>query len=332
MEAARPSSAPPPGEPPALADVRLGAAAPWIGPALYLFAAATFALAVAFESIAVARLPLLSESLQVAAVSAAFSLREHVASVEWRAAVLLLAGASVAALAVAVHAVWSVRRFRAPVAALLALAGLVAAGSALAFGDTQRSTSLLRQLADAVGELGTATGGAQYLALLPKRCAEVVAGVVGVGMAAAVVLPERIGAEELERRVARLRLLLFVSAAMFVTGIVMTQTAYSWLVSFLRAGDPGGDAALAGLATAGTHLAGAFYTVTLAAAYLPAAAVLSVAARRLARANARADEDRASWLEGHGLAISWRGQVARIGALLAPLVSSALAQLLTSAT
>jgi hypothetical protein len=151
-------------------------------------------------------------------------------------------------------------------------------------------------------------------------------------VASIVVLPRTVDAAGLERRVRGLRVLLYTSGVLFVVAILMTESAYSWLVSFVA---PEGELAsgLASAVAAGTLLAGAMYTLMLASIYLPAAAVLGYVGRRLADAAVAAspdEEDAHAWLERQGLAVSWRGALARIGTLAAPLVSSTLAHALTS--
>jgi hypothetical protein len=124
-----------------------------------------------------------------------------------------------------------------------------------------------------------------------------------------------------------------------VLGILALRSSYAWSLAHVRPdpASPAGSAfpaAVTGIVDGGTLLAGAFYSLLLAAVYLPTTLFLGRHARRLAeRAAGRETEEDAvrTWLERHDLAISWRGQIARIGALLAPVLSSTAVQLLGAA-
>jgi hypothetical protein len=58
-----------------------------------------------------------------------------------------------------------------------------------------------------------------------------------------------------------------------------------------------------------------------------------IVGQRLARAavTESSEEGAGAWMERNCLAISWTGQLARVGTLLAPLVSSALTQTISAA-
>ncbi|QDU66176.1 hypothetical protein [Engelhardtia mirabilis] len=110
----------------------------------------------------------------------------------------------------------------------------------------------------------------------------------------------------------------------------MTESAYTWLLALMNGVDGSGAAGLDGLVAAGTLSAGAYYSLMFAAIYLPAAAALEVVGRRLGAAASAAADDPDAWLERNGLSISWSGQLARLGTLLAPLASSAVVGVFSS--
>lgn len=311
--------------------VALGAGARWIGPGAFALAAAVFALALAFESHAASLRPSIDDSL-AGVGAAAFTPREFVAHVEWRAAVVLLVGGCVAAALVSARSIAEATRRAPRQMAVIAATGATAIAIHAGLDDPARPVALMEQvrllLMAHSAEPDVAAMGT--LALWPKRCAEAVALLVGVAAASTVILPSVIDLDDLKRRVRRARELLYTTAVLFVLAIFATASAYSWLVTLFPAPDEASASALQALVTAGTLSAGAFYSLMLTAIYLPAALTLEAVGRSLSPTDPPAGEAADDWLAQRGLSFSWSGQLARLGTVLAPLASSAAASLLAA--
>ena len=309
----------------------LGPWAPWFGVGVYALAALTFSLIAAVEWFAIRSHPTLVEAAAKAFGFTACSLEESFAFVQWRASVLLLSLAGLGALVVGLHAVVRATRQRlVPVAIMALTAGLTVLVHALLNSET--STSLLSQVIDLLQERRSSgeIGELKSLVFPPKRAAEFVALILGVAMASVLILPSSLTIEELAKRVQVLRRLLYVTSVLLVAGIFMTESTYAWLVSAAEV-DSALRTELAGLVSAGTLLAGVFYTLTLLIGYLPAAVLLGEYGRRLsALATEESSEQPADWLVRHGLVVSWKGQLARTATVLAPLLSSAVANAMLS--
>ena len=263
-----------------------------------------------------------------------FSTTEYVAHVEWRASVFLLIGAGLVALVFSVYTIS--RAARAHPLPVGVIAGIAVAFASLVYSliDQENPVSFLAQL---VGLLESesqrlANADLRTLAFLPRRAAELSAIAIGVAAASVVVLPRTVEARELARRVRTLRVLLYVSAGLFVAGIIETEKTFAWLVTFLDPAGEEGSAVLHRIVSAGTFSTGAFYTLLIVSIYLPAAAALAYVGRRLAQQSIAPGEDAGEWLLSNGLAISWRGQLVRVVTLLTPLLSSVVAQSLSELT
>jgi hypothetical protein len=322
--------------------LELGPGAPWTGPALFAFGIAVFVLALALEARAVALGPTLAKILSGEVTDAGFSISERSASLNLRASMLLLLGATLASVLLSV---WSFRlayrTARGPVLVILGLMGVLGVVGIVLAASPESATGVLRQLVAAVERNSAAfrENGLASLSLLPKDVGESTAVILGAGMACFAVLPRRVDARELAVRARRIRLLLYCGAAMFVFGILVVRTNAIWLLSFFAPAAEGAEAGefaktTAGLVSGVTNLGGAFYSLMLAAVYIPTAVVLGRLAERLGKTAAGEDaepEKIRGWLEERELLVSWRGQLTRVGALLAPVLSSAAVQLLGAA-
>ena len=302
---------------------------------MFALFALVYVLGVVFESQAEAsRSDAVLATLFPKAGAAEVSPREQLAHMEWRASVNLLIGSGLAAALVALHAIASVVR-RAPLQ-LAAIAGLASA-SWLAYVilvDSSEPIAFMEQVKRLVEKHGSdRVDGMAALAMVAKRGSEAVAFLVGIGAASIVVLPETIDATDLSRRVRALRLLLYTSAVLFVVVILMTEATYTWFISFFDPKDDRVRSDLASIVATGTLTAGAWYTLCLTALYVPAAVALGHVCSRLGEVatSESSDDDVAEWMEKNGLSISWRGQLLRVATLLAPVVSSGLAQVLAEA-
>ena len=313
-------------------SLSLGSRACWIGPTVYALAALAFTLLTFVELVATRSHPSLTVAAKAALGFVACTLEESLAFVQWRASVLLLSVAGLVALAAGVHALVQATRQRVvAVLAMVLIAGLTVGGHYVLTFET--STSLMSQVVDLLrirssnNEFGDLWG----LVLVPKRGAESIALVLGLAMASVLILPTLLTTEALAKRVRLLRRLLYTTSVLLVAGIFMTESTYAWLVSVA---EPASAlrSELAGLVSAGTLLAGAFYTLTLLIGYLPAAIVLGEYGRRLSTVATEEtpEEEPTDWLARNGLTISWRGQLVRTATVLAPLLSSAVVNAITS--
>ncbi len=305
--------------------IDLRAAGPWAGVAVYALAASIFVLALLFELLASSRLPLSTMGLaEVVPAADRGGIAAASSSLTWRAAVLLLAGTTVGAIVVGCLALRAVARSHPrQMLCLFGMGAVVAIGVAVvqSLGSTSPLVELARLL-DRTPVDGTPIGG---VVLAPKRAGEVIAGGVGIAMASVLLLPRRLTPEVLAERVARLRLVLYASAAMLVTGVLAAHASYAFLAS--RTTDP---AALAPLVEQGTLLTAAFYTLVLGSAYVPAAALLRWAGGRLAEEAVErgATESAADWLAELGLRDALPAQIGRLATVVSPLLGAAVPQAL----
>lgn len=309
-------------------SIALGPYAPWIGPGIFALSIATYLAVAGFEWYVVSSRPE-PHALFMATHGAHSSSSEYVAHVHWRASALLLIGTAVAAGVVStVMAAAHWRKAAPQLAAMAVFVALVWFIQREIGGGAKETTSLLASLQPLIGAESD-IGNNLRIASQAKTATEALAVYVGIAVASILILPRKIDAIELARRIEQLRLMLFVSAPLFAAAILTNAAAYSWLVAALS-WDGGVDAATPrAIVVAGTYISGAFYTLTLSSIFLPSAAVVVLLGRRLARS---AEGDPEVWLQTHGLTFTWQGQFANIGALLAPLASTLIAQILSSAT
>lgn len=307
-------------------SVELGPYAAWIGPGVFALAILAYSVAAAFEARVVSS-KLVAPALSAAVAAADLSTGEFVAHVHWRASVLLLIVAGLAVVVVSTTMIWAYLR-RAPLqAAFMALlVTLTAIIHNTIGGGADLSTSFLAKLLSLIDPKSAALGTLNITQQI-KSAAEFVAVLIGIAAASVLILPRQVDSLELARRAGQLRVLLFTTAALFATAILSNAAAYSWLVAAVP-WDSGVDAGTPrSIVVAGTYLAGAFYTLTLTSVFVPCAGAVVLLGRRLAL---RSEGDPGAWLESNGLTFTWKGQFANIGALLTPLASTVLAQLLSS--
>lgn len=319
-------------EPVAPVTLSLGPRAGWVGVGAYGFAASVFLAALVFESIVNTRFPLagtgwalpggptLADSNRWGTIGTAGNAQA------WRAASLLLIGLSVGAVAVAGLTLRTALRERPWPTLVLLATGVVVAGLA-GFIHTRGPTSYLVEMAQSIersSEILTRTGWADLL-VWPKRFGEIVAGLVGVAMTSVLLLPDTVTASAIAERVRRLRLVLYVSGAMLILGVVVTRTSYGWAAATTSSPEQ-----LDGVLENGTRLAASFYSLMLAAGYVPTALVLQNLSARLADEAVRTGQAQTNdqWLTDQRLKGTIKGQVAVLLTIMAPLLSAVAPQLL----
>ena len=301
----------------------IGRLAAWQAVGVYAFASAVFLAAMGMEAVAHAAAPL-SEILPLSSRSVAEPGAELVASVlRWRTATVLLLGTVVGGIGFGlVMFLQAWRTERAAALAIRGLAGVVGLGAWLI--QLAGPTSYLVELVQVARSDPAGVPPLAELVLLPKRVAEVAAGGVGVGLASVLVLPSNLSPSVLAAHVRQLRIMLYVSAAMLVAGVLLAQTAYAWAAATFGVGEEWSR-----VVRHGTHLTAAFYTVVLAAAYIPASMHLSWWGERLADDATSRDggPDRDAVRRACGLSDALTGQVLRLGAVVSPILSSAVPDL-----
>ena len=135
------------------------------------------------------------------------------------------------------------------------------------------------------------------------------------------------GLKQLSERMKYLRLILYAGTTLLVTTILLKKSIYQWALAYTVQ-----DAALE---TARDFVAsllaldGAFYTLVLAAAYLPAALVLYRRAQSLVGPSLEAGEQETK-LQAYGLNFSLKEAIPRILAILGPFLTGPAADLITS--
>jgi hypothetical protein len=125
---------------------------------------------------------------------------------------------------------------------------------------------------------------------------------------------------ELSRRMQLLRYLLYMGAVLLVIGVLRLSTTLNWGASFIPSESATGK--LLGILIPGiVSSLGTYYTLLMAAMYLPAALILRARARELVNENVEVEAERDSWLSNHGLTLSYVESLPRIIAILAPLMA-----------
>jgi hypothetical protein len=121
----------------------------------------------------------------------------------------------------------------------------------------------------------------------------------------------------------RLRALLAVATSWLISGVVTIGLLHRWAESI--AGDAGPE--LAKLGSSSTILSSVFYSLMLAAVFGPAETVILGAAERVAIAErAITPGEREKWLTTNGFQSSLSGQLARLLAVLGPLITGVVGQ------
>lgn len=134
-------------------------------------------------------------------------------------------------------------------------------------------------------------------------------------------------------RMRTLRTLLYVAAAALVTTVLRLSMTFSWVLAGLPSGGAAGRAQASkfveGFASSFTAVQACAYSLILAAAYIPAALVLSRRARELAGVvGYETLPQRDEWLKAQGLADSFAEHLPRVAAILGPLLAGPLGGLL----
>lgn len=117
----------------------------------------------------------------------------------------------------------------------------------------------------------------------------------------------------------RLQSVLFAGAAVLVAGVVEVDSLYHWALSLTNLSKE----EAAAVTSSATVPTGTFFSLFLAAAYLPAALILRERGMALARSALPLDGPAAhgQWLQNNGLGISITSQVTSLLALLGPVLA-----------
>lgn len=123
----------------------------------------------------------------------------------------------------------------------------------------------------------------------------------------------------------RLQLTLYIGAAVLIVAILNAGSLFRWPIAFVQSGDAHKPFAemLEAIASAYTTTYGSFYSLLLAALFIPAAAILRHRAISVARregATSPAHVERV--LEGERIGLSWSRRTANLLAILGPLIAS----------
>jgi hypothetical protein len=253
---------------------------------------------------------------------AMFALQER-----WLAFALLLvtaAAGAVSAAAVTLIGIANERdaggRRSSRVTAAVALAGL----SAAAFHVTRlswceaTSHGFLSSLLSTVASSGGQEDVIRDMVWPMRSVGEGAALFVGAAMAATA--SPCLDTVTLARRIERLQLLLYCGSLLFVAGILMSESNFTWITAHWVVDPEDGDfaKAIGEIVKAGTLQSGIAYSALLAIYFLPARSVLAWQARQMgARGQAQAQEVAA-------LVGSWRSDLKQVLALVAPVLTAPL--------
>jgi hypothetical protein len=126
-------------------------------------------------------------------------------------------------------------------------------------------------------------------------------------------------------RIGNLRIFLFVATAMLVIGILRMQAVGDWAVTFVK---PTEATVLASTGTTLRGVMGAYFSLVLAAVYLPSAYVLRARAAALIAEAEVPPEVKEEAVARAGLSVSLGDAVPRVAAILAPLLAGPIGTLL----
>lgn len=200
-----------------------------------------------------------------------------------------------------------------------AVALLAAAGFALSASDPLTVPGLLPYLEHAFAD--GLQGAAAWLAR--STALSVAAAVLLTVTTAATLLPppnERPRPpEHLRAQIRRLRVVLYLGAAVLVAGTLLTSAYHHLPIPQLADGHREAGELLAGGVT---FVTGALWSLVLLAMYVPAALILDRRAWAVATARDGESPARQGWLEEEGLTSRWYGTLLRVTAILAPFLSS----------
>lgn len=131
--------------------------------------------------------------------------------------------------------------------------------------------------------------------------------------------------DDLARAMKQLRVVLYVGTVMLVIGMLFERCLFQWSLAFLSREEQPQKIAqsfFAGIVA----VDGGFYTMLLAAVYLPAALIVRARTEQLAALPAE-ESDRAKTLKEHGLDFSFSEALPRLLAILAPLLAGPIGEL-----
>jgi hypothetical protein len=122
--------------------------------------------------------------------------------------------------------------------------------------------------------------------------------------------------EDMKMRCAALKATLVAGAAVLAAAVIYLHALQNWALAFVVKPE-----SIRGIADQWSVSQGTYWTLVLAAAYVPCAVVLYRASHFLARAHENGGEQKqteSEWLETNDLSVSVKGQVLQIVMLLAP--------------
>lgn len=134
-------------------------------------------------------------------------------------------------------------------------------------------------------------------------------------------------AREIAMRFQQLNLLLYMGTLLLTTSVLERGALHQWALTYLPKENKELSAALEALATSYITRRGIYYTLLLAASYLPCVAVLRHRVNKLAPKKLTFAE-KEKWLQEHGLASSGIETTQRIIAIFGPLLAGPLGELL----
>jgi hypothetical protein len=123
-----------------------------------------------------------------------------------------------------------------------------------------------------------------------------------------------------------LQAILYAGTFLLVTGVLLKKTIYEWSLAYLVQDET--TAVVRTFLETLLTMEGVFYTLVLAAAYLPASLVLLRRAQLLVEPTLSTTEKEAS-LKEYGLTFSLKDSLPRILAILGPFLTGSAADLLS---
>ncbi len=133
----------------------------------------------------------------------------------------------------------------------------------------------------------------------------------------------------------RLKTLLGLTSVFFITGVMISNFAFSWLVSYV---DPStfkdgvsASKAMSDWVTAATFQVSIAYTLLILAAFVPPALYINRQAGlyALEQMPENSNDERYTMLDAEGIAINWRQGLTQLMAILAPLIAGPFVKALT---
>ncbi|HEV7743799.1 MAG TPA: hypothetical protein VGO56_02280 [Pyrinomonadaceae bacterium] len=214
---------------------------------------------------------------------------------------------------------YSPRVVRIVIALVIAISANIALLVALGFSDDTGAPAplLLRAtIAPGLPQINILTRGFDALSLT---------AVIPLCFAASAVLwrsnPREVQTDvDLARRMKLLRYLLYMGAVLLVIGVLRLSTTLNWGASFIPSDSATGrsvDVLVKGIVSS----LGTYYTLLMAAMYLPAALILRARAGELADQQPVTIVEQETWLSSHGLNLSYAESFPRIIAILAPIMT-----------